>query len=277
MVDPFATPADNLRLPVEVIGADLFGQQFFERTRTLAILRDGISVSLGKKLGPGSEIILRNPETDEETIAFVAGHLPEDKTGQVYGLIFVDPYANPWHIQFPPAEAALAVHLECNGCHSVHALSLSDIEFQIFHANRELTRSCTRCNSFMTWKETSREASEKKQVATPRQQLIPIAVATSLEERRGNRRAGMKAVACVRYAGVEVVVACEDISKGGFRFASRKEYPKGTRVEAAAPYTKFSTNIFIPAAIIYSQKMPDGKFRHGVTYIKSRLPIGWNP
>ncbi len=87
----------------------------------------------------------------------------------------------------------------------------------------------------------------------------------------------MKAVACIRYSGLEVVVACEDISKGGFRFTSRREYLKGTRVEAAAPYTKFSTNIFIPAAIIYSQKIPGGRFRQGVTYIKSRMPIGWNP
>lgn len=84
----------------------------------------------------------------------------------------------------------------------------------------------------------------------------------------------MKTAACIQFAGMEVVVACEDISKGGFRFTCHKEYPKGIRVEAAAPYTKFSTNIFIPARIIYCHKIPGGKFRHGVTYLKNRGTIG---
>jgi hypothetical protein len=98
-----------------------------------------------------------------------------------------------------------------------------------------------------------------------------------MEERRKNRRATMKMVACVRFSGVEVVVACEDISKDGFRFTSRKEYPEGTRVEAAVPYTKSSINIFSLAGIIYCHEMPDGQFRHGVTYIKNRESIGWDP
>lgn len=278
MAGPFATPPEKLLLPVEVIGADLFGQQFFERTCTLAILRNGITVSLEQKLGPDSEVILRNPETGEEAIAFVVGHLPEDKTGNAYGLVFLDPTVNPWHIQFPAAESPKTVHLECSGCHTVCALSLSDIELEIFHARKELRRSCGICNSFMAWRETSREITEKRPGgALPSRNPNPGGAASPLEERRRNRRAGMKAVACIRYSGLEVVVACEDISKGGFRFTSRREYLKGTRVEAAAPYTKFSTNIFIPAAIIYSQKIPGGRFRQGVTYIKSRMPIGWNP
>ena len=87
----------------------------------------------------------------------------------------------------------------------------------------------------------------------------------------------MKAVGCVRFSGVEVVVDCEDLSRGGFRFTSRKEYPEGTRVEVAAPYTKSSNNIFGLASIIYSHRMPNGHFRHGVNYTKSRGSIGWDP
>ena len=275
MPGPFATPPESLQLPVEVIGADVFGQQFFERTRTLAILRNGISISLEKKMGPDSEVILRNPETGEEALAFVVGYLPEDKSGHVYGLAFLDPTVNPWHLQFPAAESQKTVHLECSGCHSVCALLLSEIELEIFRARHELTRSCVTCKSFMAWRETSREATEKKPGSPPTRRNPNSGLpASPLEERRRNRRAGMKAVACIRHSGLEVVVACEDISKGGFRFTSRKEYPKGTRVESAAPYTKFSTNIFIPAVVIYSLKMPDGRFRHGLNYIKSRIPIG---
>jgi hypothetical protein len=274
--DPPATPPAKHPLPVEVIGSDLFGQQFFERTQTLAIQRNGISISLERKMVPDTEVILRNPETGEEAIAFVVGQIPEDKSGHVYGLVFLDPSANLWHTQFAAAEATRTIQLQCSGCHSVCALSLSELELEIFRARRELQRFCAHCNSIVTWRETRSEATEKKPVGLPRQDLIPVVVASPVEERRRNRRAGMKTVACVRHAGVEVVVNCEDISKGGFRFTSRREYPKGTRVEAAAPYTKFSTNIFIPATIIYCQKMPDGRFRHGVTYLKRPVPSGWN-
>lgn len=98
-----------------------------------------------------------------------------------------------------------------------------------------------------------------------------------MEERRKNKRTTMKMAACVRFSGREVVVDCEDVSKGGFRFKSNKEYPEGTHVEAAVPFTKSSTNIFCPAGISYCHKLPDGQFRHGVTYITNRGPIGWGP
>ena len=86
----------------------------------------------------------------------------------------------------------------------------------------------------------------------------------------------MKMTACIRFAGMEVVVQCEDMSKGGFRFTSSKEYPQGTRVEVAVPYTKFANNIFAVAGISYCVKLPNGQFRHGVTYSRVPGPSGRN-
>jgi hypothetical protein len=274
--DPFATPAAKLQFPVEVIGADVFGEQFFERTQTLTIHRNGVSIFLTKKLGLDSEVILHNPETNEEAIAFVVGQIPCDKTGHVYGFAFIDPAAHLWHIEFPALGAARMVRLECSRCHSACTLSLSDIELEILQTWRELTRSCVTCNEFTTWRETSHESIEKKPSVPPMPDLSPSVIASPIEERRKNRRAGMKTVACVRHSGMEVVVDCEDISTGGFRFTSGKEYPPGIRVEAAAPYTKFSNNIFTPARIIYCHKMRNNKFRHGATYVKNRREIGWD-
>ena len=279
MADPIATLPVKLQLRVDVIGADLYGQQFFEDTQTLTIHRNGVSIFLATNLGPDSEVILRNPETNEEATAFVVGQIRQDSSGHVYGLAYLDPSANPWHVQFPAAEAARIVQLECSRCRSVCTLSLSDIELEIFEATRELTRSCKACNLSTSWRETRREATEKKPGDSTGQdpRVIESPVDSPVQERRKNRRAVMKMVACVRFSGLEVVVACEDMSKGGFRFTSRKEYPEGTRVDAAVPYTKSSTNIFTQAGIIYCHKMPDGQFRHGVTYIKNRRSIGWDP
>ena len=276
MANPIATTPAKLQFPVEVIGADHYGQQFFERTRTLTIHRNGVSIPLANTVAPDSEVILRNPENNEEAIAFIVGQTRDD-TGHVYWLAFLDPSAAPWHVQFPAVVAARMVELECSGCHSMCAHSLSDIELEILGATRELTRPCKNCDMSRIWRETSREAMEKKPGNSSGQDPSPGLNASPIEERRENRRMAMKTVACVRFSGVEVVVACEDISKGGFRFTSRKEYPAGTRVEAAVPYTKSSNNIFCLAGILYCHKMPDGQFRHGVTYIKTRGSIGWDP
>jgi hypothetical protein len=272
-----ASHPDKLRFPVEVIGSDYCGQQFLECARTLTIHRNGVSILLENKLAQDSEVIVRNPETSEEAMAFVLGPIRENDKGHTYGLAFLDSSTNLWHVQFPAVGAARMVQLECNGCHSVCPHSLSDIELEIFEARRELRRPCKNCNASRTWRETSNQAVGKSQGNSPGQDLNPQSIGSPIEERRKNRRMAMKTAACIRFSGVEVVVACEDLSKGGFRFTSRKEYPEGTRVEASAPYTKSSTNIFTLAGIIYCHKMPDGQFRHGVTYIKTRGSIGWDP
>jgi hypothetical protein len=295
-----AAPPAKLQLPVEVVGADLYGQQFFERTQTVTIHRNGVSVLLENKLGPDTEVIVRNPDTNEEAIAFVVGQSLGDDTGHVYGLAFVDTSANIWRLNFPAAEPQRTVQVICSGCHSVCAISLTDIELEIFEASRELTRSCETCNSFMAWKETGAKATRKRpgkppehtanprvfepraeplvapQAASPALSPVRSPVPSPIEERRKNRRAGMKMTACIRFSGLEFVVTCEDISKGGFRFTGRKEFPKGTRVETAVPYAKSGTNIYTPSCIIYCHKTPDGQFRHGVSYTKNRRSPGWD-
>jgi PilZ domain len=271
------TVPGKLQLPVEVIGSDLYGQQFFELARTLTIHRNGVSLLLANKVAPDSELIVRNSNTGEEAVAFVVGQIREDDAGHVYGLAFVDPSADLWHIQFPAAEAAKLVQLECNGCHSVCTLSLSGIELEIFDARRELVHSCITCNSSGTWRETNHEVAKKLPGNPPERKPNPPSIASPTEERRKNRRTKMKMTACVRFSGLEDVVVCEDISKGGFRFIGRKEYPEGLRVEVSVPYTKSSNNMFSLASIVYCHKMPDGQFRHGTSYTKTSGSIGWDP
>jgi len=90
VANPVVTPPAKLELPVEVIGADVNGQQFLESTRTLTIHRAGISILLACNLAPDSEVIVRNPETNEEAIAVVVGQTPGDAAGHIYGLAFLD-------------------------------------------------------------------------------------------------------------------------------------------------------------------------------------------
>src|SRR5207302_393526 len=67
----------------------------------------------------------------------------------------------------------------------------------------------------------------------------------------------------------EEVVVCEDLSKGGISFRSRNQYPEGSRVEVAVPFTPGTGAIFVPIRIVFSQAIPTaGLHRHGAAYIK---------
>ena len=275
MANPVSTRPSNLRLPVEVIGADLYGQQFFERVQTLTIHRNGVSISLAKDLAPDTELVLRNPETDAEAIAAVVGQTAEHGAGRIYGLAFLDPAADLWNAQFPEEEPTKTLRLECSGCRAVCAFSLSGIELHMFETAKELSHSCKICASSRTWKETQRDVTPARPIAAPKPQSLPVAVSSPQEERRKNKRTAIKMTACIRYSGEEVIGACEDISKGGFRFVSSKEYPESTRVEAAVPYIKYSTNIFLFASITYCHKLANGQFRHGAAYTKTSESVDW--
>src|SRR5271166_2940941 len=143
----------EIQMPVEVIGCDLFGQQFFETTETLTISRNEVSILLTTKLAADTEVILRNPETNEEAIACVVGQLHEEGSCHVYGLVFLDPAVNLWHIKFPATGESRMVQLACTGCHEVSAQSLTEADDELLQSARELRRLCNRCNSITVWKD----------------------------------------------------------------------------------------------------------------------------
>jgi hypothetical protein len=275
MANSVAAFPTELQLPVEIIGCDLFGQQFFETTETLTISRNEVSILLTSMLAADTEVILRNPETDEEAIACVVGQLHEEGGGHVYGLVFLDPSVNLWHIKFPAAASARMVQMACSGCRGLSTHLLSEAEIETFEAGEELTRRCAKCNSTTLWRDPKRSLAPKIPADESKKNPIPISTAPPKEDRRKSRRALMSMTACVRYSGREDVVTCEDISKGGFRFTGRKQYPEGTRMEVAVPYEHSGTNIFSPAVIKYCHPMPKGLFRHGVAHVKNSNSGSW--
>jgi hypothetical protein len=77
--------------------------------------------------------------------------------------------------------------------------------------------------------------------------------------------------ACIRtFAFGDDIVTCEDISRGGLRFKSHKQYSVKTDVEVAAPYSPGSLNIFVRGRIVHVEEVPGEKsFRCGVAYAKT--------
>jgi hypothetical protein len=91
------------------------------------------------------------------------------------------------------------------------------------------------------------------------------------EDRRKHPRAPVKFKACIRRPGMpDDVVSCEDMSRGGLRFKSKKQYFASTMIEVAVPYSPGGQSIFVPAQIVYVHESPgEGVFHCGVAYIKS--------
>jgi hypothetical protein len=261
-------------LQIEVFGADLDGLQFIEQTRTLTITRDGATIPLANKLAPESELIVRNPATNREAAARVVDLALDPVSVHVYGIVFVDPSVNLWQIEFPEIQSK-TIAMECTRCHHVDAVILSEIEMKILETKQELTRQCKCSNSSTTWKQTDQKVTERKPTerevndeqrkTPPAEEPAPVA----LHGKRKEKRTAMKVPACIRDVRGEEVVECENISRGGFCFKSKKMYPAGTPIEAAVPYAKNSANIFVSARIAYQQGLSGGFYRHGVAYTKS--------
>ena len=89
-------------------------------------------------------------------------------------------------------------------------------------------------------------------------------------ERRKHPRVRVTYSACIRHPqrGDEIVL-CEDMSKGGLRFKSRKQYYRQSFIEVAAPYQPGQPAIFVPAQVVFVEELPEQQlFRHGVQYLK---------
>jgi len=92
--------------------------------------------------------------------------------------------------------------------------------------------------------------------------------------RRRHPRIKVNYSACVRHPDRgDDIVQCEDMSKGGLRFKSSKQYYPQALIEVAAPYQQGQPAIFVPAQIVFVQELPEQHlFRCGVAYLKPTKP-----
>jgi hypothetical protein len=92
--------------------------------------------------------------------------------------------------------------------------------------------------------------------------------AAPIDNRRKHARTKVSYKACIRRSGsAEDVVTCEDMSKGGLCFKSRKKYFERTAIEVAVPYSPGGNAIFVPAEIAWVVEITKDKlYKCGVAY-----------
>jgi hypothetical protein len=98
--------------------------------------------------------------------------------------------------------------------------------------------------------------------------------AAPTDNRRKHPRTKVSYKACIRRSGsTEEVVTCEDMSKGGLCFKSRKRYFERTTIEVAVPYSPGGNAIFVAAEIAWVVEITKDKlYRCGAVYLRTSRP-----
>jgi hypothetical protein len=281
------------RIPKEIrillVGSDMEGKVFSEEARTVLLSRHGAGLVSGYKLSPEQELILRSLESNKEAEVRVVGQLGSVDGDYTYGVAFVDPNIDFWGIEFPAVSQsekdANRVVLQCASCKAREMVQQSDLESDVYMVNEGIVRFCKSCGSSTFWKradETGENEAAPPQFdeaqdspeSLPEEPIdSPADLKPSLvpDNRRKHVRTKVNFKGCIRsFAYGDDVVACEDISRAGVRFRTRKHYSLKTDIEVAAPYSPGSLNIFVRGQIVYVQEVPAEKyFLCGVAYLKS--------
>lgn len=265
------------------------GKMFSEQARTVLLSRHGAGIVSEYKLSPEQELIIRSLETNKEAEVRVVGQLGSQGESYTYGVAFLNQNIDFWGIEFPPVsqseKAANSVSLQCASCGARETVVQSDLESDVYLVNEGIVRYCKACGNSTFWKRADdvvegeaaplqlEEKSVQPEPSATESIDSPADLKPNLraENKRKHVRTKVSFKACVRtFTLGDDIVTCEDISRGGLRFKSRKQYAAKTDIEIAAPYSPGSPNIFVRAQIVRVEDVPGEKsFRYGVAYAKS--------
>ena len=286
------------RIPKEIgillVGSDMEGKMFSEQTKTVLLSRHGAGIVSQYALSAEQELIIRRLDTNKEAEIRVVGNLGAHGKIYTYGVAFLNPETDLWDIKFPSMtesekEASLVL-LQCSGCKAREMVQQSDLESDVYLVNEGIVRTCKSCGSSTFWRRpiddtgdeplpleaAAAEAEEKEAPVEAHGSPSPDAEtaaqpAARMENRRKHVRTKVSFQACVRsFTFGDDIVSCEDMSRGGLRFKSRKEYVANMEIEVAAPYSPGAPAIFVRAQIVHVTELKEERrFRCGICYAKS--------
>jgi hypothetical protein len=144
------------QIAITLIGSDMEGRVFSERTKTVVLSRHGAGIISSYKLAPEQELVIRSEASHKEIEARVVGQIGADRNTYIYGIAFLDPDANFWDIDFPDLseteKRASQTLLECSGCHARETADHSDLAADVFAINQSIVRYCQKCGSSTLWR-----------------------------------------------------------------------------------------------------------------------------
>jgi len=260
------------RIPLEASWMDTSGIVRRIFAQSLLVSRNGGVLQINEKFFPSQELSLKRQlegDSVKSVRARIVAEIDREPEGFLYAVHILEPRADFWDIEFPSphqaGEEALArLLMECGFCQRREVVYLNELELRSFESRKCIARICKVCEAPAVWIEAQSESASANSSTTradENERVVP---------RRNRTRVKARVLACIRRRGFqEEVAVCEDLSKGGISFRSRNEYPEGTRVEVAVPFTPGAGAIFVPIRIVFSQPIRSaGLFRHGAAYLK---------
>ena len=259
------------RMPIEAAWYSLGGVLEKHPAQTMLISRNGGVIRLPERLQQGQEITLKRQlegDLTKTARARVVAEIDHEPEGFLYAIHLLEAHSDFWDIEFPvfrKADESIArLLMECSFCQRREVVYLNELELKSFEVRKCVARLCKLCDSPSIWTEVQSEVAGEP-LPGMRQPLEERVI-----PRRNRTRIKARVLACIRRRGFqEEIAVCEDLSKGGIAFRSRNQYPEGTRLEVAVPFTPGSGAIFVPIRIVFSQPIPAaGLFRHGAAYLR---------
>lgn len=265
-----------LTIPLVLSGLDLKGAGFKEDARTITLNRHGARIMTLRLLSSGQTVRLTNLVSRREADFRVVGPLsPHSEKGGEWGVECIDgQQQNIWGIRFPPPpvgqEPESAALLECRNCHTVALLRLSLVEVEVLGTSGLLTKVCENCKANTPWGYAEKQVAmgaPPEEAAMMAEAGVGTAPSKGTDLRR-HRRVALQLPVLIRdYSGKFELTKSENVSKGGFCFASEKDFHVGEGVMVACPYSGSDQSLEVSAKIVRRQSI-EGVNRkiYGVRY-----------
>lgn len=265
-----------LTIPLRIHGTDAKGTPFQDEARTINLNRHGARIEASRPLKSGQVVRLVNLIGRHEAEFRVVGPVaPISEKGGQWSVEYSNPSENIWGIQFPPLPPGLEEEsgalLECRKCHTVVLIRVSIAEVEVLETAGILSKLCQSCDAISPWgyaeKQVAMGAPPGEATMLAEAQAVAAGGARGAEQRR-HRRVALQLPVLVRdyYGGVEITKS-ENVSKGGFCFASEKNHHVGEGTMVVCPYNPSGQSIEIPARIVRRREL-EGTNRkiYGVRY-----------
>ena len=268
----------RLRLRIEARGTDADGREFRHRGSTVEIHREGAVIELPAAAGgivPGQALAVRRQHGEDgwlEAKARVLGVAGGQDEVRMYAVELLPGGEEFWNIEFPQRtrsrSAVACMLLECCFCRRREVVYLSERDMLCFNTQKGIARGCEACEIPTIWTQTLDEDPPPPPNGAPAFQRM--GQPAQMHDRQATPRFRTRLTACVRAAGSEPELAvCENMSRGGLCFRTRRRFQEEDILEVAVPFTKGAANIFVPARVIYVQEVPNaGLHRHGAAYLR---------
>jgi len=259
----------DFRVPVQASWINGTGVLVTRDAQTVQVNSNGGVLHLAERLSKGQEITLQRQTAGDHAKTVRARVVSEldhhEADGHLSALALLEPKPDFWDIDFPaPHQGIARLLMECSFCQRREVVYLDEKQLSSFEKHKAVARICKVCIAPSIWIEAQ---SELPPIAASAVKAPPVDRGVP---RHNNMPSKAHVLACIRHGKLhEEVAVCEEVSKGGISFRSRNQFPEGTRLEVAVPYTPGAAAIFVPIRVELSQAIPGaGVFRHGASYIE---------